>query len=130
MKIKLEYEQLDAKLRDVNNSLVETEKRCDILRDTVTSKEKEIKTLNDILSKTNKTSYKNDQYVQLLKKKNYYKKKCKECNENIKLILEKLTPKERGEIEKEIKINNDTSNNQIENSDNSSFSIEEKIGVS
>lgn len=127
---KNEYERLDAKLRDVNNSLVETEKRCDILRDTVTSKEKEIKTLNDILSKTNKTSYKNDQYVQLLKKKNYYKKKCKECNENIKLILEKLTPKERGEIEKEIKINNDTSNNQIENSDNSSFSIEEKIGVS
>ena len=68
---KNEYEKLDAKLRDVNNSLVETEKRCDILRDTVTSKEKEIKTLNDILSKTNKTSYKNDQYVQLLKKKNY-----------------------------------------------------------
>ena len=127
---KNEYEKLDAKLRDVNNSLVETEKRCDILRDTVTSKEKEIKTLNDILSKTNKTSYKNDQYVQLLKKKNYYKKKCKECNENIKLILEKLSPKERGEIEKEIKVNNDTSNNQIENSDNSSFSIEEKIGVS
>ena len=127
---KNEYEKLDAKLRDVNNSLVETEKRCDILRDTVTSKEKEIKTLNDILSKTNKTSYKNDQYVQLLKKKNYYKKKCKECNENIKLILEKLSPKERGEIEKEIKMNNDTSNNQIENSDNSSFSIEEKIGVS
>ena len=127
---KNEYEKLDAKLRDVNNSLVETEKRCDILRDTVTSKEKEIKTLNDILSKTNKTSYKNDQYVQLLKKKNYYKKKCKECNENIKIILEKLSPKERGEIEKEIKMNNDTSNNQIENSDNSSFSIEEKIGVS
>ena len=127
---KNEYEKLDAKLRDVNNSLVETEKRCDILRDTVTSKEKEIKTLNDILSKTNKPSYKNEQYVQLLKKKNYYKKKCKECNENIKLILEKLSPKERGEIEKEIKMNNDTSNNQIENSDNSSFSIEEKIGVS
>ena len=105
---KNEYEKLDAKLRDVNNSLVETEKRCDILRDTVTSKEKEIKTLNDILSKTNKTSYKNDQYVQLLKKKNYYKKKCKECNENIKIILEKISPKERGEIEKEIKMNNDT----------------------
>ena len=82
------------------------------------------------MSKTNKSSYKNDQYVKKLKKKNYYKKKCKECNENIKIILEKLTPKERGEIEKEIKINNDTSNNQIENSDNSSFSIEEKIGVS
>ena len=87
---KNEYERLDAKLRDVNNSLVETEKRCDILRDTVTSKEKEIKTLNGILSKTNKTSYKNDQYVQLLKKKNYYKNKCKECNENIKLILQNL----------------------------------------
>ena len=127
---KNENEKLDAKLRDLNNSLVETKKHCDILRDTVTSKEKEIKTLNDILSKTNKTSYKNDQYVQILKKKNYYKKKCKECNVNIKLILEKLSPKERGEIEKEIKVNNDTSNNQIENSDNSSFSIEEKIGVS
>lgn len=128
---KNEYEKLDSKLRDVNASLVEIEKRCEILRDTVSSKEKEIKTLNDILSKSNKTPFKNDQYVQLLKKKNYYKKKCKECNENIRIILNKLSPSERGEIEKEIKVNNDdTSNNQIENNDNSSFSIEEHIGVS
>ena len=76
----------------------------------------------------------NRNYIELVKKKNYYKQKCRECNDNIKNILAKLTLIERNKIENEINIKDDNidvvdSNKEKEIEINSSVSIEENIGV-
>jgi chromosome segregation ATPase len=105
-----EYKCLDDKFRNVNNKNAENESKIIVLNNTIEAKQNEINKLNDKLLKMETTSmnggmrYNNSQYEtnmkMLLQKKNYYKRKCKECNENIDKILAIISPSDRGNVER------------------------------
>ena len=85
------YNNLSRKVIINDNNILEYKKQLQ-------NKEKEINILNEIISKLKKTTNL-EKYNEILKKKKYYKNKCKECNKNISTILNKLNPNERKEIE-------------------------------
>ncbi len=85
------YNNLSRKVIINDNNILEYKKQLQ-------NKEKEINILNEIISKLKNTTNL-EKYNEILKKKKYYKNKCKECNKNISTILNKLNPNERKEIE-------------------------------
>lgn len=126
-----EYSKLESKFRDANTRAADCEEKIKSLKENLKEKDKEISVLNEMIDR-NKGNNRN--YIELVKKKNYYKQKCRECNDNIKNILAKLTLSERNKIENEINIKDDNidvvdSNKEKEIEINSSVSIEENIGV-
>lgn len=125
-----EYSKLENKFREANARAADCDEKINTLKENLKEKDKEISVLNEMIDR-NKGNKKN--YIELVKKKNYYKQKCRECNDNIKKILEKLTLSERDKIENEIKVREDNidivdSNKEKEIEINSSASIEENIG--
>ena len=73
----------------------------DNLINEINNKEEEIIRLKNIISDIEKESKVDSSLIQkynfIIKKKNYYKNQCKKANENIKIIMNKLTP----ELQKE-----------------------------
>ena len=149
---------LDNKFRDVNNKNAENESKIIVLNNIIEAKQHEINKLNEKLlksecSSTNKHMYYNNSQYEanmkmLLQKKNYYKKRCKECNENIDKILAAISPSDRGNVERILNAGNfknpsvpsmisldNTNNIKLNNSNNKvidgeiSDSIEENIEI-
>ena len=93
-----EYNLIEGKYNMLNKKFIIYENSEEEFKKQLQNKEKEIQILNEIISKLKKDNGIN-KYNEVLKKKKYYKNKCKECNKNISIILNKLNPNERKEIE-------------------------------
>ena len=93
-----EYNLIEGQYNMLNKKFIIYENSEEKFKKQLQNKEKEIQILNEIISKLKKDNGIN-KYNEVLKKKKYYKNKCKECNKNISIILNKLNPNERKEIE-------------------------------
>ena len=93
-----EYNLIEGQYNMLNKKFIIYENSEEEFKKQLQNKEKEIQILNEIISKLKKDNGIN-KYNEVLKKKKYYKNKCKECNKNISIILNKLNPNERKEIE-------------------------------
>ncbi len=93
-----EYNLIEGKYNMLNKKFIIYENSEEEFKKQLQNKEKEIQILNEIISKLKNDNGIN-KYNEILKKKKYYKNKCKECNKNISIILNKLNPNERKEIE-------------------------------
>ena len=93
-----EYNLIEGKYNMLNKKFIIYENSEEEFKKQLQNKEKEIQILNEIISKLKKDNGIN-KYNEVLRKKKYYKNKCKECNKNISIILNKLNPNERKEIE-------------------------------
>ena len=93
-----EYNTIGEKFRNLSRKVIINENTELEYKKQLQNKEKEIHVLNEIISKL-KNSNNIEKYNEVLRKKKYYKNKCKECNRNISTILNKLNPNDRKEIE-------------------------------
>ncbi len=93
-----EYNTIGEKCRNLSRKVLINENNELEYKKQLQNKDKEIHVLNEIISKL-KNATNLDKYNEVLRKKKYYKNKCRECNKNISTILNKLNPNDRKEIE-------------------------------
>ena len=103
---KSEIEDLKFKLKNKTN--------LDSVEEIINDKDKEINKLKkkifEIESNNSSSGNLRKEYNDIVKKKNFYKKQCKETNEKIEKLLKKLGPEQEKEFKNLFDINNINSN--------------------